>query len=384
MNPSISAVSTEFLYEKETGKGAAGGRNEEEDVYRFTLSGVNVSIANALRRTVLTDIPTLTMNTEPYDSNQCVIEVNTTRLHNEILKHRLSCIPIHMDDLSQLPGNYRLVLDIQNESESMIIVTTEHFRIQNKANGNFLTETEMRRIFPPHSITNMFIDFARLRPRIGDIPGEHLKLTAEFSVNSAKDNSMFNVVSKCSYGNTIDGSAARDVWDAQEAKLRSDGESEEEIDFQKRNFYILDAHRHFVEDSFDFVIQTIGVFENRVILKKACEILIGKFTKMAQDLDSDMVPILHSETTMDHSYDVILEGEDYTIGKVLEYILYEKYYVGDKSLSYCGFKKFHPHSPDSTLRLAFQESADKRTTSGYVRDACAQAVDVFQKIYKMF
>uniref|UniRef100_A0A6C0I5K1 DNA-directed RNA polymerase RpoA/D/Rpb3-type domain-containing protein n=1 Tax=viral metagenome TaxID=1070528 RepID=A0A6C0I5K1_9ZZZZ len=379
MDPVISAISTEFLHEKER------GRNEEEDVLRFTLSGVNVSIANALRRTVLSDIPTVTLNTEPYDSNQCVIEVNTTRLHNEMLKHRLSCIPIHMTDLDLLPDKYRLVLDMQNDTDNMIIVTSENFRIQNKETGNFLVDHEMRSIFPPNPITNMFIDFARIRPKIGDsIPGEHIKLTAEFSVHTAKDNSMFNVVSKCSYGNTVDQRAAEGVWTAQEVKLSEDGETEEEIEFQKRNFYLLDAFRYFKPDSFDFVIQTLGIFENKDILKKACIILVAKFEKLFNDLDKDDVSILVSETTIDHCYDVVLDNEDYTMGKVLEYILYEKYYVEDKSLSFCGFKKFHPHNPDSTLRLAFQEPAGKSKVSEYVKYACLQAVDVFKKMYKLF
>ena len=51
----------------------------------------------------------------------------------------------------------------------------------------------------------MYIDLARLRPGNGPtITGEQLKLTSEFSVHAAKENSMFNVVSTCSYGNTVD------------------------------------------------------------------------------------------------------------------------------------------------------------------------------------
>ena len=60
----------------------------EDDLYKFTLSGINVSLANALRRTVLTDIPTTVFYTETYQDNQCNIEVNTTRLHNEIIKQQ--------------------------------------------------------------------------------------------------------------------------------------------------------------------------------------------------------------------------------------------------------------------------------------------------------
>ena len=47
---------------------------------------------------------------------------------------------------------------------------------------------------------------------------------------------------------------------------------------------------------------------------------------MIQNLDSDLVPILRSETTMENGFDVKLIGEDYTLGKAIEYVLYEKYY----------------------------------------------------------
>jgi len=359
--------------------------SEEGDVYKFTLSGVNVSLANAIRRTILSDIQTLTFYTENHKENQCNIAVNTTRLHNEILKHRLSCIPIHEKDLAILPGNYVLELDMQNDTENMVIVTTEHFRIRNKANENYLTKDEVRRIFPPNAKTNMFIDFARLRPKIGDnIPGEQLKLTAEFSVHTAKDNSMFNVVSKCAYGNTIDVVKANSIWDDHKEKLVSEEMTKDEIEMQERNFRILDQQRHFVPDSFDFVVQTLGVFDNAEIMKKACIVLQNKLVDMIKSIDSDTIPILNSETTMDFSFDIILENEDYTLGKVLEHVLFENYYTREKILTFCGFKKFHPHNQESTIRLAYVQNADKRMVSQHLRVACTEASDVFEKIFKMF
>jgi hypothetical protein len=37
--------------------------------------------------------------------------------------------------------------------------------------------------------------------------------------------------------------------------------------------------------------------------------------ELIQNIDSDVVPIKMSETTVDNSYDIVLENEDYTIGK---------------------------------------------------------------------
>ena len=357
--------------------------SEDGDIYKFTLSDINVSLANAIRRTILSDIPTLVFDAE--NREKCVVEKNTGRLHNEILKHRLTCIPIHMNELDILPGNYVMELDMTNETDNMIYVTTEHFKIKNKTNDNYLTQEETRKIFPSSINTNMFIDFARLRPKIGvTIPGEQIKLTCEFSVKTAKDNSTYNVVSKCSYGNTIDVEKAKTVWDNIEQQMRSEEATNDEISFKKKNYYLLDAQRSYKNDSFDFVIQTIGVYENREIVKKACVVLQNKLVELVQNIDSDIIRIKKSETTIDNCYDFVLENEDYTLGKMLEYILYEKYYNGEKILTFCGFKKFHPHDDDSTLRIAFSQAADKRMVGQYIKNAAVEAKDIYKHVYKLF
>ena len=96
------------------------------------------------------------------------------------------------------------------------------------------------------------------------------------------------------------------------------------------------------------------------------------------------MPVQNSDTTMEHCVDVILEGEDYTLGKILEHIMYEQHYMGDRRLSYCGFKKFHPHNTESTLRLAFHEKTKSAETKQLISAACAEARELFAKIYRMF
>ncbi len=160
----------------------------DDDIFQFTLKGVNVSFANALRRIILSEIPTTVIRTETYQDNQCKIEKNTSRLHNEILKNRLSGIPIHVKDNNLFPGNYELHVDVENSTDSILYVTTEDFRIWDKKHKEYISENQNKQIFPPNLITRQYIDFARLRPRISEtIPGEHIRLKAEFSVGTAKE-----------------------------------------------------------------------------------------------------------------------------------------------------------------------------------------------------
>lgn len=360
---------------------------EQSDILKFTLAGVNVSLANALRRVILSEIPCNVIRTETFEENQCNIITNTSRLHNEILKQRLSCIPIHTDihTLDLLPNNYLLEVKMKNDTDSMMIVTTEHFKLKNKENDHYVTENETRKIFPPDKKTGAYIDFARLRPKISDtIPGEELHLVADFSVGNAKMNSMFNVVSKCAYGNTPDLEKIDAEWKKRKDDLTKQNSTNEQIEFHKKNFYLLDAQRYYKDNSYDFVIKSVGVYENKTIVKKGIKILQEKLEQFSGDVNSGKTQILNSDVTMDNCYDVYLHDEDYTLGKVLEYLLYEKYYMGNKQLSFCGFKKIHPHDPYSIIRIAFNEKVDKSVVKQLMEHVSSDAHGIYKKMYDLF
>ena len=174
------------------------------------------------------------------------------------------------------------------------------------------------------------------------------------------------------------------VWDKIDAKLRADGETDSDIKFQKENFRILDTQRHFIPNSFDFVVETVGVYDNREIITKACVVLQNKFIDMVQMVDSGVVSILTSETTMDHCYDIHLEDEDYTMGKIIEYLMYTKFYEKQGVLSFCGFKKFHPHDTKATVRVAFNTKNEKSMVGNLLREVCVDAQQVFKDIYRLF
>ena len=358
--------------------------SDKNGVFKFTLSNIDVSLANALRRTVLNDIPTAAFDSEMYENGKCQIHANTTRFHNEIVKHRLANIPIHSKDLKFLEKHI-MELSMENTGETTVIVTTGDFKIKEKESGEYLPEAKVREIFPKDEITQDYIDFIRLRPKIGDsIPGERIHLTNEFSFKTANDSSTFTCVSKCAYGNTPDMEKVNSVWEKLEENLRSESLSSEDIKFEKRNFELLDAQRQFVDNSFDFAIQSVGVYENREIMRMACKIMHNKLVALIQAVDDDVVPISLSETTMENNYDIILENEDYTIGKVLEYLLYEQYYQDEKVLNFCGFRKLHPHDSESRIRVGYISKTDKNLIRQHLRIVCIKAQEIFEQIKKMF
>ena len=52
--------------------------SEENGTLKFTLTECNMSIANALRRIIVSDIPTFVFRTYPYSENKAEIRHNTT------------------------------------------------------------------------------------------------------------------------------------------------------------------------------------------------------------------------------------------------------------------------------------------------------------------
>lgn len=359
----------------------------DDDITRFTIRNTNVSVVNALRRTILTDIPACVIQTESEAVNQCKIEINTGRLHNEFLKQRLSCIPIYAeyDEINILPDKYELVLDIENNNDSLMYITSGDFKIRNFETGKFCTAEQTNRIFPPNKLTNQYIDFARLRAKLSDsFPGEKLKLTARFSVSTAKINSSFNMVSKCTFMNTIDMEKANDRWDELESDKKALGMSKENIEFDKKNFYILDAQRIFKKDCFDFTLQTVGVYDNEKIIKIACDSITNRCKKIENLAETDQLLILQGETTIQNCYDIILDDEDYTIGKLYEFMLYETYFIKDPILSFCGFKKTHPHDSSCIIRIAYNFPVEKSTIRMHVKEATDALIKIFTDIHKSF
>ena len=360
--------------------------SDNNDVLEFTLSNINVSIANALRRIIISSIPSYVFRTSPYEKNNAIIEINTTRFNNEILKQRLSCIPINIKDFKFPYETYQVEIHKKNNSNNIEYVTTEDFKIKNILNNEYLSKEEQKKIFPPNSITKKYIEFARLRPSISDeITGEELKLQCKLSKCTPSDDYMFNIVSVCSYGNTTDSSKAEEMWNIEEKKYIKDY-SENEIQKLYNNYMILNAKRHYIENSFDFVIETIGIYTNYEIMSIGCQILINKFNDTIKLIEDDNININKTESTNDNSYDVVLENEDYTIGKVIEYILYTKYYedVKNKKINYCGFLKKHPHDTFSIIRIIYQENVNDSFIKNDFKIACLKAIEIFTKIKSLF
>jgi len=341
---------------------------EEDGILTFTLTGVEVCYANAVRRTILSDIPIVVFKTTPHNENKCSIMENTSRLHNEILKQRLSCIPICITNVEDNNSfkNYILEVDVENNTDTMIVVTTKDFKIKNTLTDTYLESGENKKIFPPFVAPTgeeYYIDFVRLRPRISEeISGEKIHLTCEFSVATARDDSMFNVTGTCSYGFTPNQEKMIEQLEIRKQKWKDDGKKEEEIHFEAENWKLLEGLRYVTPRSFDFIIQSVGIYDNTELIIKSCKILSTQLQDIRVQLANDQINIQPSDNTLDNCYDVVLENEHYTVGNILNQEIYAVFYTDLKVLDYVGFKKMHPHDSESILRLSLADKTKSVST----------------------
>ena len=361
---------------------------DHDGTLKFTVSQINVSLANAVRRIILSDIPTYCFRTLPHAENRVDITANTTRLNNEIIKQRMGCIPIHLKandpDFEHFNvEDYRVALDIQNTGTANEYVTTKDFRMMNVKTGKELSESVVRRIFPPDAITGGYILIARLMPRLTQfVEGERLALTAEIGVGTARMDGMYNVVSTCAYCATPNAEEADKVWAERAKILERDGNDAAAIAFEKKNWYAMEAQRHVNPDSFDFVIESVGVSSNSEIVTKACLLMIEKCKKLISDTENANgdVDVAPTDTTLSNGYDVTLQNEDYTLGKCIEYFIHTNHYAGSKTVSFCGFRKNHPHDTHSMIRMAFRAPTDADIVNAYLIQAARDSAAVFESL----
>lgn len=369
---------------------------EENGILRFQLQNTNVSFANAIRRTLLSDIPTLVMRDTPYEKSTIKITKNTTRLNNEIIRHRLSCVPIH-HDVDFPVDKYAFVIDEQNTGNSVITLTTGDIKVIDTDSGKEAPASISKQLFPPDPMTNDYIPIVRLNPRVSDqVPGEALSLTAKAVVATAFENSCFNVVSCASYAMTPDKEKQQQALNVHLKNLKTEytkqgmnkDDIENALEYARNGWLALDGKRIVKKNSFDFEIETIGVYQNEELVRRACSVLIDSLEELEITLSqTNAIVDLFSVKLGDYVM-AKLENYDYTIAKVLEAILYNRNWEGKEKadgLDYLATLRPHPHIPEIFLRLHFVDGLDDRVSLEersrmIILNAITESKDIFKKI----
>lgn len=349
--------------------------HDEDGLFTFILEGVSPCYANALRRVILSEIDIFAMKE---DQEYIHIEKNSSPLNNELLRHRIASVPVHISDMTIDPSTLVVECNVINDTDTMLDITTEHLKIKDKNTGNYINNNDLKSIFPPNRITKDYILLTRLRPRLNlSVEHEEIKFESTLSVCNPTISSVYNCVSKCSYGYTVDQLKQKQVWSEREKKLKTNDIDSDTIAFEKKNWYLHDGKRVYKDNSYDFSIQSLGVFHSNDIVKKACYVIVNRMNTVLEGIEGKTIVIKKGDT-VEPSYDIVIENDNYTYGKLLETTLYQLYYEEQSVLSFIAHRKLHPYDSSGFIRVMFN---DTNTTEDFVYSILKVAAEYIKKVY---
>lgn len=104
--------------------------DDEDNSTNFLIHSVKTNIVNSMRRVMLTEY-----KNHAFNINNIDIEINNSLLHNDLLKHRISLIPIYASQ------PITIELDVENKTNKMMNIYSNDFKIKSgngKINQNIL------------------------------------------------------------------------------------------------------------------------------------------------------------------------------------------------------------------------------------------------------
>ena len=157
---------------------------EKTDEYmRFIVSGVNVPFVNALRRTILTEVPAMAID-------EVVILENSSILNDEILAHRLGFVPIKTD-----LDSYSLPEECKCESEFGCNLCRSNLTLEAEAGDKTITvySADLKPENPDIAPVSDKIPLAKLAPE------QRMKFEAYARLGKGKNHAKWQPVSMCTY-----------------------------------------------------------------------------------------------------------------------------------------------------------------------------------------
>ena len=331
----------------------------------FEIKNIDVSILNSIRRIILSEIPNVAFEFEPYniDNQKIIIDKNTCPLHNEIIQQRLSMIPLNFttDEIIDFETDkYNFVLEKKNKTDSIIDITTEHIEIFDDKNKKY-DDKFIRKIFPPNKITKDFILITKLKPNIiNKENGNEISIKMKATKDIAKNYSGFGYVSQCSYFNIIDEKQAVIVLEKkiQDGKLK--GLNKEEIVELEQNFETLEKDRIFKKNEYDepshfeFTIESECRVKPGYLFYKAIDIIDEKLNLLIKNIYDDNIRFEKVENSK-NMYNLSIDNETHTLGNLIQSLLFNNFIRENdkKDINYIGYNCPHPLENIMIIKIQF-------------------------------
>lgn len=293
-----------------------------------------VTFVNALRRTVLSGVPTVVIQ-------DVQILENTTQLPHEMLKHRVQMLPVNVnpEDASTIRDS-KIELHVlpDKESDKVRVITTDDFVVESNRGKILLKDRDF----------DTPILFLRVRP------GETVRVKARLGID-VKDASQ---VCGCSTMWHIDPERSKED---KKIYVEKGGDPVAFDNFYYQYSYSRNEKNR--PDWIDMSIESIGVLSCKDILKYATGILQAQ----VESYMKEALEKINREKEAG-SYNVSIDQGGHTIGALLQEVMYS-----DENVEFVGYDIPHPLRDTMVVRFHTKKNPESilKVAADTIKEYCA-------------
>ena len=343
--------------------------------------GLDKSVINSIRRTLLNDIPTIAFRSAENTNKDITIVENSGQLHNEMLLQRLSLIPLYINPNSYMK-NYLFELKVEHDNNDVFkFITANDFSIyplkseiqkridnideeidedldkllnsnnyENYDLKNPLSQKKKDEILRPFEFRGKknYCLITELKNTNDSDLKQGIHLYGVPTLSTGKENAIFQPVSCATYSFLKDDDLISHIVQ-ERIKIEKIDEEDQEKFTQKlllaesEKYYFRDSHNEC--NKYNFRIKSKHHEDANSLFKLSIQLLQEKldylkvsFLKLLQNKET----CISGEKINDYVYNFMIYNEDHTMGNLIQSHIARRCLDDDSILQFVAYKKPHP------------------------------------------
>ncbi len=390
--------------------------------------GLDKSVVNAIRRTLLTDIPTVAFEVDEGEKQDITMVKNDTVLHNEMLMHRIGLLPLYLNP-DTFQKNYLFECKVKHETDAPFQFVTandieiyplkSHMIQRLEASNNSddmneretlmelldthdpdnydlrkpLSQAEKDKIFRPYVFRKQKSYCLLNELKSTHTPGtyQQLHFYGSPSVKTAKDNGRYQAVSKACYSFLKDDDLFQQTV---KEKIALDSIPDDKVEQFTTKMTLAESERYYYRDKdgepyrYQFSVKSCHYWDSSDLMKRSLDILMNRCHEIKQGflylLQEKESAIRVTKDSEGHTYKYTLYNQGHTMGSLIQSHLSRKciHPGSDSLLHLCGYKMPHPLTPEIVLFVTLnpKHKVCKQDSTQILQTLTAYLMDQMEEI----